>query len=110
MYFGERSSFWQGGVAFYDPDKNRTAIMRLYKITWAQLLQIQKQETRNSDWYSNLVSLGKDEDGDWIYTFTSPRRKPENPPSDKYLTIIRDALLNECHMHSKAVDHYLGLS
>jgi hypothetical protein len=108
MYFARTSDSWGGyGVAFYDPEANGTVIMRLYKVTWGQLLDIQKQEGNHPHWYGWLVSLGVDPDGCPVYTITSTRKEAINHPSEKYLNLIRDALINECGFDDSAADKYL---
>ncbi len=108
MYFARTSDSWGGyGVAFYDPEANGTVIMRLYKVTWGQLLEIQKQEGNHPHWYGWLVSLGVDPDGCPVYTITSTRKEAINHPSEKYLNLIRDALINECGFDDSAADKYL---
>jgi hypothetical protein len=108
LYFGNESRTWGGnGVAYYDPEKTGTVIMRLYLITWGQLLDVQKQEGKSSSWYGRLVSLGN-EDGIPVYTFTSEFRHEFNPPSDKYLAVIRDGLVNECGVSENEAGAYLA--
>ncbi len=108
MYFARTSDSWGGyGVAFYDPEANGTVIMRLYKVTWGQLLDIQKQEGNHPHWYGWLVSLGVDPGGCRVFTITSTRKEAINHPSEKYLNLIRDALINECGFDDSAADKYL---
>ena len=64
-----------------DPNADGTIYMRLYLITHEQFLEVQGQEGR---WYSKCVELGVAEDGNPIYSFTSPIRYRSNPPSKKY--------------------------
>ena len=81
--------------------------MRLYKVTWGQLLDIQKQEGNHPHWYGWLVSLGVDPDDCPVYTITSTRKEAINHPSVKYLNVIRDALINECGFDDSVADTYL---
>ena len=108
MYFARTSDTWDGcGVAFYNPETEGSVIMRLYKVTWGQLLDIQKQEGNHPHWYGWLVSLGVDPDDCPVYTITSTRKEAINHPSEKYLNLIRDALINECGFDDSAADKYL---
>ena len=108
LYFANVSGSWGGkGVAFYDPDANGSVIMRLYKVTREQLHDIQDQEGNSSGWYGRLVPLGEESDGCPIYTITSIEKRPHNSPSEKYLNVIRDALISECGIDDTAADRYL---
>lgn len=70
--------------------------MRLYKITWGQLLEVQRQEGSSSNWYGNILCLGIDEDGCPIYTLTSDSIRQKNAPSENYVKLINRALVEEC--------------
>ena len=107
LYFGNESGTWDGkGVAFFDPKAAETVIMRLYLITWGQLLDVQGQEGTSPRWYGRLVSLGE-ENGIPIHTFTSESRRPANPPSEKYLAVIREGLI-ECGIPVQTANSYLN--
>ena len=108
LYFANVSGTWDGkGVAFYDPNGSGTVVMRLYRITWGQLLQVQRQEGDHPMWYGRLVPLGTEQDGVPVYTFTSAQRGTPNPPAAAYLELIRDALINECGLRKEAAETYL---
>ena len=105
LYFARSSGKWEhGGVAFIDPDANGTIYMRLYLITREQFLEVQRQE---GTWYSKRVDLGTAEDGNPIYSFTSPVRYHSNPPSEKYRDWIEAALINECGLSKEKAKAYL---
>lgn len=108
MYFGNKSGSWDGkGVAFYSDAYKGETIMRLYKITWGQLLEVQDQECDSPNWYGNIVCLGIDEDGCPIYTLTSNSIRPKNAPSDKYVNLIKRALIEECGISPEDARTYL---
>ena len=108
MYFGNKSGSWYGGgVSFYDPDSEWTTIMKMYKLTWGQLLDVQRQEGMNANWYGRRVCLGIHEDGCPIYTFTSEERRPANKPHEKYVEVIKEALVQECGCTEKQAEEYL---
>ncbi len=105
LYFAKSSGKWEhGGVAFIDPDTDGTIYMRLYLITREQFLEVQKQE---GAWYSRRVDLGIAEDGNPIYTFTSATRTASNSPCNRYLELIRNALVTECRLSKDEADRYL---
>ena len=81
--------------------------MRLYNISRAQMLEVQKQEGRSPKWYGNLLTLGIHEDGCSIYTFTSEAIQDRNPPSDVYLELIQKALVEECGLNPETANAYL---
>lgn len=108
LYFGNESRTWDGkGVAFFDPEANGTVIMRLYLITRGQLLDVQDQEGLSGDWYGWLVPLGE-ADAIPVYTFTSESRRPANPPSEAYLAVIREGLVEGCGLSEAEADAYLS--
>lgn len=108
LYFANVSRSWgKKGVAFYDPNGSDMVVMRLYKITWGQLNDVQDWEGRSAKWYGNLVLLGSDEDGLPIYTFTSAERSADNPPHENYISLIRDALVTECGLSKEDAAVYL---
>ena len=105
LYFAKSSRKWDyGGVAFIDPDAKGTIYMRLYLITREQFLEVQRQE---GAWYSKRVDLGIAEDGNPIYSFTSPGRYPSNPPSKKYRDWIEKALVEECGVNRTVAAEYV---
>ena len=108
VYFGDESSRWDhGGVAFYDPQLPGKTHMRLYKISRAQLDEVQDQE--GPGWYGRLLKLGVHEDGCPIYTITSLYPQPRNAPSERYFNRIRDALTKECGKTESEADAYLNI-
>ena len=111
LYFGNRSRLWNNkGVAFFDGEGASSVIMRLYKITWGQLLDVQKQEGNRPNWYGNRLCLGRHEDGCPIYTLTAEYRQEETPPDQAYVDLIARALLHECEIDGAEVKGYLERS
>ena len=108
VYFGDKSPGWEyGGVAFYDPQLPGKTHMRLYKISRAQLDEVQDQE--GPGWYGWLLKLGVHEDGCPIYTITSLYQHQRNSPSERYFNRIRDALTKECGKTETDADAYLNI-
>ncbi len=108
IYFGNESATWAGGgVAFFDPEGTEEVLMRLYKITYEQFLDVQVQEGTSPNWYGRKVLLGKHPDGCRIYTMTSEERRPQNPPDQSYYHVIHDALSDELAMGKEWTDEYM---
>ena len=107
MYFANHSGSWGGkGVAFYSPEGQGTTVMRLYKITYGQLKEVQLQEGCSMNWYGRLVCLCF-EDGLPVMTFTSGKQLEQNIPDDAYLNLIHDALVSECDISKLEAAQYL---
>ena len=107
MYFANHSGSWGGkGVAFYSPEGQGTTVMRLYKITYGQLKEVQLQEGCSMNWYGRLVCLCF-EDGLPVMTFTSGKQLEQNIPDDAYLNLIHDALVSECGISKREAAQYL---
>lgn len=110
MYFGNKSGTWNGkGVAFYDPKASGRTFMRMFKITWQQLKEIQKQEGPSAKWYGRIQALGIHADGCQIYTLTSEIRHTFNAPDDSYLSLITKALIEENGFTENEANRYLTL-
>ena len=108
IYFGNTSGSWQGmGVAFYDPDQEGKTLMRLYKITYGQLLDVRNQEGPYDGWYDNLYRMENAEEGIPVYTITSTQRIDSNLPSEEYKAVIKEALVDECGMREEDAQEYL---
>ncbi len=108
IYFANKSSAWEEkGVAFYDPDAKGETIMRLYRITKEQLQEVQKQEGLWPQWYGRMIELGT-EDGLPVYTITNEVPITRNAPSEKYLSLIRRALIQECGVPEDEAEEYLA--
>ena len=108
MHFANSSSSWDGkGVAFYDPNGKGETIMRLYKITRQQFMEVRDQEGPSDRWYGNIVDLGVDEDGCSILTITNGVSIPENTPSEKYVSLILRALTMECGISADEAEKYI---
>ncbi len=109
IFFANNSGSWDGkGVAFYDPDAEGEVIMRLYKITKEQLDEVQKQEGPSQRWYGRKINLGTEGDGCPIYTITNGVEISHNSPSEKYVSLIKRALIEECDLHVDEADKYLN--
>jgi len=129
IYFAGRSSGWQAGMAFYDPEAPGEVAGRAYLITAEQFVDVLAQETlrspgmaldlapafrgdRYSDGvggYSMLVRVG-DRRGVPLVTFTRDRRSVSSlaPPTVLYLAAIATGL-REAHGWSSAqIDRYLS--
>ena len=107
MYFGKESNAWGGGVAFFNANRRDSAIVRLYRITRAQLLDVMRQEGPSPDWYGHVQCLGVENNGEPIVTLTSKMVHEKNSPSESYLQLIKNALITEGGFKGKAVDRYL---
>lgn len=104
MYFARHSPSWNsGGVAFFDRRGGGRTIIRRYRITWGQLLDIQAQEGQR--WYSRRELLGFC-DGVAIYTLTSEEVQKQTKPDAAYVSLIRNALLASGKTE-KETDRYL---
>ena len=79
-------------VLFYEIFDDYRTYMRLYKITWEQLLDLQAQEGASPNWYGKRVCLAIHEDGCPIYTITSETKREENKPHELYVQLMKDAL------------------
>jgi len=111
IYFAKRSSRWNyGGVAFLsfneEKDPYYYSLLRLWKITYSQFDDIQKQE---GAWYSEIMNLGKKDKLD-IITFTGKKEfeNEKNPPSQPYVDVIIKGLMQakgwnigECEQYIK---------
>ena len=107
MYFANHSGSWDGkGVAFYAPERQGTTVMRLYRITYGQLKDVQLQEGSSMSWYGRMVCLGF-ENGLPVMTFTSGKLQEQNMPDDTYLNLIHDALVSECGISKREAAQYL---
>lgn len=105
--FGNHSSSWGGGVAFYRDSPCGKSIARLYRIKRSQLHEIQDQEGNSPKWYGKIACLGIVADGAPIFTLTSEREPERVKPTEAYLNVLRRALEEECGMKKKDVERYL---
>ena len=94
VYASNNSPSWRDkGVAFFDEKGtnrylNGFAFMKLYKIRWSQLLQIQRQEGRDESWYGRIVAAGVHSDDVPVYTFTSAKKGQYSEPDVSYVNEI----------------------
>lgn len=92
MYFSKSSSRWeQKGVAFIDADENQDekTLGRMYLVTREQFEEIKYQE---GIWYQNELDLGMYENKK-IVTFTDFEVGEENEPSERYVDVIKNGIL-----------------
>ena len=107
IYFGQKSRTWlDKGVAFYDPDASGRVLMRLYQITWGQLLEVQDQEGKGAKWYGDCHPIGEYQ-GLPVYTLTAYDLPFVNEPCDDYRDLILQALTTECGMDEESAKRYL---
>lgn len=106
MVFGRRSGRWNGGVSFYLPDAEGETVMRLYRITAGQMMDIMEQEGISPNWYGRIVCLGHRE-GLPIYTLTAESVEERNDPSNEYREVIRNALTEDCALTDQEAEEYL---
>ena len=105
LYFARNSRTWNGGVAFIDPSHRGVSIGRAYLITRAQFQHIKRRE---GAWYQKEVTLDAIE-GIPAVTFTDETTQRFVKPSDSYLRVIKDGLL-ECGIPESFVDSYIKAS
>ena len=97
MYFAKSSAKWDNqGLAFIDPHEDGTAMTlgRVYLISRAQYEEIRFMEGGKNlnGWYKHEVTLGTL--GKYpVYCFTAPGLLAPNPPSEKYLDVLRTGLM-----------------
>ncbi len=108
LYFAKQSGRWDnGGVAFLtcekEPDPEYHAIVRLWKITESQFEDIQKQE---GGYYNKILYLGE-KDGLPIKTITGCWLNKINPPSERYLNIIKKGLKETTGWDDEKITDYL---
>ncbi len=107
MYFARGSGGWDDcGVAFYAPECEAETVMRLYRITFGQLKDVQDQEGNVDGWYGRLVFLDF-VDGVPAFTFTSEHHHTPNAPGKRYSNLIFDALTKECGLRGEEASAYL---
>ncbi len=107
MYFANHSSSWQqGGVSFFMPDRGGKTVMRLYLITYGQLKEIQGQEGKSSKWYGRILFLDSI-NGIPVFTLTSEESAEQTEPSEEYLSLLREALMAEAGMTERETEKYL---
>ena len=109
LYFAKKSPRWENkGVAFItsnkESDKNYHSVVRLWEITEEQFYDIWKQEGRG--YYPKKLDLGI-KDGLKIYTITGDWLQEINPPSERYLDIIRKGLKETTGWDDRQIDEYL---
>jgi hypothetical protein len=109
LYFAKSSAIWGGGVAFLslkeESDPYYYTLVRLWKITFEQFDDIQRQE---GDWYNQILNLGKKDKLD-IITFTGPAEfeKEKNPPSDSYIDVIKKGLIQTKGLNVGECEQYI---
>lgn len=107
LYFGNKSKTWyRKGVAFFDPSAEGKTYMKLYRIKWSQLIDLQIREGSSPQWYGRIVCLGI-KDGYPVYTLTSEEHRPVNLPSKSYLTLIAKELKKQFALSDKEMISYI---
>ena len=106
MAFVRWSGRWKGGVSFYLPDGEGETVMRLYRITAGQMMDIRDQEGSSPSWYGRIVCLGHRDELP-IYTLTAESVTERNAPSADYRNVIRNALVEDCGLTSQEAEEYL---
>lgn len=109
LYFAKESGRWDDkGIAFLtcekEPDSEYHAIVRLWKITESQFEDIQKQEGKG--WYNKILYLGE-KDSLPIKTITGCWLNEINPPSERYLNIIKKGLKETTGWDDEKITDYL---
>ena len=114
MYYGNSSGSWDnGGVSFLDITTPGKAYGVAYLISREQFNHLYKEENGgriprpDSPWYNTIISLGQ-WDGIDVLTITNNRVIDKNPPSDRYLEVLAEAL-KECYtyLNDKEIWDYL---
>ena len=107
IYFGNDSPKWHhSAVAFFDPNGSGQVLMRLYQITWGQLMEVQDQESNIPSWYDDCHRIGEYQ-GLPVYTLTAYDLPFVNEPCDDYRDLILQALTTECGMDEESAKRYL---
>lgn len=111
LYFGNRSSSWDGcGVAFFNPkpkSKDSYVYMKRYLITRQQLHDVMEQEGPSPNWYGRLVCLDIDNQGIPVYTLTSETNRPENTPAPAYTELIVNVLESDFGLKKPQARRYI---
>jgi len=113
LYFANSSPQWEDqGVAFLNPRMNEHIVTlgRVYLMTREQFDEIKFMECGSSEtgWYRHEMNLGSLE-GIPVRSFTSPNVLEPNPPSDKYLNVIRIGLMETMpELGKKECEEYLS--
>lgn len=114
MYFGNRSSSWQGGgVSFLDMDNAGKALGVAYLMTRDQFDHVAAQENggksphESNGWYTDVIDLGE-MDGFEVKTLTNRDPRPYNRPCQDYLdTVARGIKQNWPEMSDDEIKDYL---
>ncbi len=97
LYFAKSSPKWDDkGLAFVNPveDSEEVTLGRAYLITRAQYEEIRFMECGKNlnGWYKHELPLGTI--GKYpVFCFTAPGMLAANPPSEKYLDVLREGLM-----------------
>lgn len=94
IYFAGKSKRWSGGMAFLDYENTGKGYGKIYKIKMSQFKGILEQEQRCT-LYNAILILGYIDEIP-VFTFTSKHKLKHklNQPSEKYIDVIKDGLLD----------------
>lgn len=108
LYFAKKSSRWDNkGVAFLscqlEQNKDLHAVVRLWRISEKQFECLKKQE--GSVWYHKELELGE-RDGLIIKTISGCWKNEINPPSERYLEVIKKGLKETTGWTDEQIEEY----
>lgn len=112
LYFAQTSPGWRnGGVAFIlpkrEPNENNWAFGRMWKIRYAQFVEVWKQEGNSVRWYGKKIFLGEDEENIPIYTITNAAILKFDQPSKGYLKTMALGLKETYNLTDEEIAEYL---
>ena len=107
IYFAGLSKRWGGGMAFLDYENAGKSYGKIYKIKMSQFKDVLKQEQKCKLY--NAVLLVDIVDGCPVFSFTSKHKLEDrlNQPSDEYVRIIKEGLLELYDMGVEQIREYL---
>lgn len=108
IYFAGNSKRWGGGMAFLDYEHNGKSYGKIYKLKMSQFKGVLEQEQRCKLYDAILLVDYIDELP--VFTFTAKHKLFDllNQPSDKYVEVITNGILNLYdHMDVNEIKSYL---
>lgn len=108
LYFAKKSSKWcNGGVAFLSIKEEINpqcySVVRLWKISLQQFVDLMSQE---GGWYNKVLCIGNLYGLD-VLTITGDYLKEQNPPSQKYIEIIKKGLKETTNWEDNKILAYI---